>query len=225
MPDKKYKLVIFDFDGTLVDSKDVIAEATNLALADCGYPTMSSEEITALVGLPLDYSLRHFLGETATEEAVEELLERYRARWYELEPGRLHLFPGVRELLDALSKAGIAMSIATSKSGKGLDRVMDTLTLRDYFGFVLTNDLVRNAKPYPEMIERTLKHFGMSPPDALMVGDTTFDIEMGQAAGVDTCAVTYGSHAVETLAELSPTYLVNTAAELLDLLTGRRIPA
>ena len=221
MAGKRCQLAIFDFDGTLVDSKDAIAEATNFALEDCGFPKMHPEQITGLVGLPLEYSLRQFLGEAATEETVNKLFLRYRARWLELEPGRLQLFPGMRELLDALKTESIEMAIATSKSLQGLERVMDTLELRAYFGSIVTNDLVTHGKPHPEMVEQILAHFDLPPAQAVMIGDTTYDLQMGKAAGVDTCAVTYGSHSPETLAAESPTYQVNSASELQALLLGK----
>ena len=224
MAARPYRLVIFDFDGTLADSKAVIAEATNCALRDCGFPELKPGEITRLVGLPLEYSLREFLGEQATEENVERLFERYRRHWRRLEPGRIHLFPGVRELLDTLLAEKVEMAIATSKSLKGLERMFDVLDLRAYFGFWLTNDRVANGKPHPEMVRRALEHFAVEADDAIMAGDTIFDIEMGQAAGVDTCAVTYGSHPAEELEKMSPTYLVHSAEEMRAALLGEAKP-
>ena len=220
MTEPRYRLAIFDFDGTLADSKAVIAEATNCALRDCGYPELTPKEITQLVGLPLDYSLRVFLGEQATEENVNRLFESYRTHWYRLEPGRIDLFPGVREMLDGLKTSGVQMSIATSKSLQGLERMFEVLDLRAYFGFWLTNDRVDNGKPHPEMVERTLEHFDAAPGQTIMIGDTTYDIEMGQAAGVDTCAVTYGSHSAEEFSALRPTYTVDSAPEMRDVLLG-----
>lgn len=221
----RYDLAIFDFDGTLADSKAVITEATNCALRDCGYPELTPRDITQLVGLPLEYSLRVFLGEKATEENVTRLFEAYRRHWRRLEPGRVDLFPGVREMLDSLKAGEVRMAVATSKSLQGLERMFDVLDLRDYFGFWLTNDRVDNGKPHPEMVERTLENFNAEPGQAIMIGDTTFDIEMGQAAGVDTCAVTYGSHSAEELSALKPTYIVDSAPEMQEVLLGDRLPA
>lgn len=217
---KRYKLAIFDFDGTLADSKEIIGEATNRALADCGYSPLDPEQIYDLIGLPLSLSLGRFLGEKGTEEEVQRVFERYRYHWYELEPGRIHLFPGVRELLEALQQASVQMAVATSKSMKGLDRMFDMLDLRDYFAFAVTNDLVTNGKPHPEMIEQALQHCRVGPQEALMIGDTTYDLQMGRAAGVDTCAVTYGSHSAETLAEESPTFVADSVEELRAVLLG-----
>ena len=117
------------------------------------------------------------------------------------------------------------MSVATSKSLKGLERMFEVLDLGDTFEFWLTNDRVDNGKPHPEMVERTLEHFDATPGQAIMIGDTTFDIEMGQAAGVDTCAVTYGSHSAEELSALNPTYIVDSAPEIQDVLLGASQPA
>lgn len=220
MAGKTYQLVIFDFDGTLVDSKEVIGEATNRALEDCGYPRLDVQQIYHLIGLPLVHSLRVFLGEAASEDDVERVFERYRHHWYDLEPGNIHLFPDVREMLDALHVQGLEMAIATSKSLKGLDRLLDTLDLRKYFGFWITNDMVATGKPHPEMVERALAHFSRTPGEAVMVGDTIYDLRMGRAARVDTCAVTYGSHSAAQLAGESPDYLVGSAAELRQVLLG-----
>ncbi len=224
MAGKRYSLAIFDFDGTLVDSKEVIGEATNRALADCGYPPLDPQKIYDFIGLPLTYSLQQFLGEEATDEKVEELFKRYRHHWYELEPGRIHLFPGVRELLDALRAGEMKLAIATSKSLVGLERLLDTLDLRKYFGFWVTNDTVTNGKPHPEMVERALRHFRIAAAEAVMIGDTIYDLQMGQAAGVDTCAVTYGAHSAGDLQKVSPTWLAHSVEELVDILQGRPSP-
>ncbi|MEO5355531.1 MAG: HAD-IA family hydrolase, partial [Magnetococcus sp. XQGC-1] len=132
------------------------------------------------------------------------------------------LFPGVRTVLETLHNANVEMAIATGKSMRGLQRTLREHNLNTFFHSLQTADVAR-SKPDPEMIENILRETGSNPKETLMVGDTTFDIEMGHQAGVITCAVTYGCHSRERLAQARPHHWLERMADLPALL-GLKIP-
>ncbi len=217
-----YPLVVFDFDGTLVDSKEGISRAMNEAFADLDLPAVAPERVHALIGLALDDVIRPLLDAPPSPELLAEIRERYRVRFIALAQETTHVFDGIREGLRGLRSQGVVLAIATGKSLGGLERILAHLDLQDAFAFLGTADQVTRGKPAPDMMKLCLSRLGMSADQALMIGDTSYDLEMAQAAGVDSCAVTWGTHAEATLAALEPTYLVRDVGELFEVcLKGR----
>lgn len=215
----RFELVIFDCDGTLVDSRANIARVMNMALLEEGLAeAMPVERIGGVVGLSLPEAVRVLLP-TADEARRQEVILRYKAHYKRLaDAGELRdpLFPGVVEVLERLQHHGVLLAMATGKSMRGVERTLNDHGLGKYFSWLKSADCAP-SKPHPGMVEQILAASGISPPRVLMVGDTEYDILMGRHAGVVTCAVTYGCHPPERLARAAPHHWVQQMAELLPL--------
>ena len=204
-------MVAFDFDGTLVDTRAPILAAMRAALVDSGYAARSDGEVLSIVGLPLHEMFRQLGSRTAD---FETLSDRYRARFDEVAAGSTRLFDGVADLLARLDESGTALAVATSRGLKSLQQILHCVGQRKRFGLLVSGTCVERDKPHPEMLLRVQRHFQTAPDEIVMVGDTTFDMEMGRAAGVSTCAVTYGVHSVERLRGAKPTHIAHTVDDL-----------
>jgi phosphoglycolate phosphatase len=215
----RYRLAVWDFDGTIADTRLPISLSANRALEQLGYPARADRDVQELVGLPLAQVMSTLAGAT---DRVEELCAAYRAAFREIAPGNSPLYDGVRDALTEIHGAGVRLAIATSRSRESLERFLAQHGLRELFVFWAGGACIERGKPHPEMLEYVLARTGFDRGDALMIGDTTHDMEMGRAAGVDRCAVAYGMHELETLVSSQPTYLVRHARELPGVvLSGR----
>ena len=190
------KLVIFDCDGTLVDSQHLIVSAMSSAFEGEGLTSPPREQILSIVGLSLPYAISRLVPDQPRAQ-VEALSEGYKSAFAELrrnpdlaEP----LYDGIREIIDNLTAHDRAViAIATGKSRRGVDRVLEHQGLVGRFASIHTAD-DHPSKPHPEMIEAALFATDVTPENAVMIGDTTFDIEMARAAGVRAIGVTWGYH-------------------------------
>ncbi len=199
-PDSDYDLVVFDFDGTLVNTTDAILAGQHGALNDLGQPPPSPEQGLSLVGLPLDEVLTR-LGAPAGR--LDEARASYRAH-FDRHMDLIRPYDGVRAMLDRLGGRNLQLAIATSRHAPSLLEILAVHDLAGYFVYLGSGDNVQRGKPHPEMLELVLRNtvvegIAVRPSRCLMVGDTTYDIEMGRAAGVVTCAVTWGVHSEEEL--------------------------
>ena len=210
----RYRLAIFDFDGTLSDSLQKIAGVANCALQDFGLPVRSLDDVRSLVGLPLS----QVMGKLGGGREVKALCVRYRELWNNKDPAPL--FQGVIEMLAELQDAGVRLAIATNRKREGLETMLALHGVDNRFDFLVGGACTVNRKPHPEPVERVLAHVGVEPGETVVVGDTTFDMAMGSAAGADTCAVTYGAHTRAALVAEAPTHVADTVAEVYGLLCG-----
>lgn len=215
-----YDLVIFDCDGTLVDSLAGIAKSANLALVEAGFHDGIHQHVVAeVVGLSLESAVATWIPE-AEERVQQQVVSAYKAHYKRLaDAGELvnPLFPGVRNVLKTLQKADVGMAIATGKSMAGLQRTLKDHNLGGFFQSLKSADVAR-SKPDPEMVKMILEETCIAPDRTLMVGDTTFDIEMGHRAGMSTCAVTYGCHAKDRLAKAQPHHWLDWMKDLPALI-------
>ncbi|MBF0625626.1 MAG: HAD-IA family hydrolase [Magnetococcales bacterium] len=222
---RTFDLVIFDCDGTLVDSLAGIAAAARLALADCGLDAqVDTAAVAGVVGLNLDQAMASLLPDH-DPNLHARVVDRYRHHYQRLADAREldnPLFPGVRGVLNGLQAAGMTLAVATGKSRRGLERTLNDHNLHGFFQALKTADQAP-SKPHPAMVLEILAETGHPPARALMVGDTDFDILMGRNAGVTTCAVTYGCHARERLAAARPDHWIDHMAELPGVL-GLEVP-
>ena len=214
----RYRLAIFDFDGTIADTRRPITLSVNRALEELGYPRRDHADIQELVGLPLAEVLGTLAGESTR---ADELCAAYRAAFKAVAPGNSPLFDGVREALNELHAAGTRLAIATSRSRESLEIFLDQHELRGLFEFWAGGQCIARGKPHPEMLQYVLGRVGLGRDDAIMIGDTTHDMKMARAAGVDACAVTYGMHDADRLAASEPTYLVHGASEVPPVVLSR----
>jgi phosphoglycolate phosphatase len=212
----RYSLIVFDWDGTLLDSAGGIVECIQQAARDLRLPVPARETASHVIGLGLHESLRTAVP-TLPEDQYREFAEAYR-RHFLARQGSMALFPGVRELLQDLHAAGYRLAVATGKSRRGLEHALDSTALRRYFAASRCADET-NPKPHPAMLLELMAHFAAAPGQALMIGDTSHDLEMARSAGVDAVAVTYGAHPGDALRALAPRACVASVRELRAWLT------
>lgn len=212
----RYGLAIFDFDGTLVRSDDCITRSLEAALLASALPC-DVAAARGLIGLPLDRIVRELAGEDLDDEAVRTVIAAYRGHYAAFEPELVACYPDVVEVLGALHASGVTLAIATSKTTRGVSATLERLGLTHLFAHVAGNDTVTRGKPDPEMVHAILSLADRPAADAIVVGDTTFDVEMATAAGVASCAVTYGNHTAARLAEARPTYVVDAPGRIASV--------
>ncbi len=212
---KRFELIVFDWDGTLLDSAGAIVACIQAAAVDLGMAPPSEERARHVIGLGLGEALRHALPELGQERHME-LADRYRHHYLSRDH-ELPLFQGAEELVRSLAADGYLLAVATGKSRKGLDRAFATSGLRDYFHASRCADEC-HSKPHPQMLEELMAELGVPPGLTLMVGDTTHDLQMAKNAGVGALAVAYGAHPREDLEELAPLLCAASTAELADWL-------
>jgi phosphoglycolate phosphatase len=212
----RYSLIVFDWDGTLLDSAGGIVECIQQAARDLRLPVPARETASHVIGLGLHDSLRTAVP-TLPEDQYREFAEAYR-RHFLARQGSMALFPGVRELLQDLHAAGYRLAVATGKSRRGLEHALDSTALRRYFAASRCADET-NPKPHPAMLLELMALFAAAPGQALMIGDTSHDLEMARSAGVDAVAVTYGAHPGDALRALAPRACVASVPELRAWLT------
>ena len=206
----KYELVVFDWDGTLIDSAGTIVECIQESARDMGLEVPPRERASHVIGLGLHDSLRFAVPGLAAEQYMA-FVDHYR-RHFLARQDRMLLFGGVRELLADLS-ASRRLAIATGKSRRGLDRALDADDLRRYFAASRCADET-NPKPHPAMLLELMDELSVPKGRTLMIGDTSHDLQMAQAAGVDAIAVTYGAHPEEGLRACAPLHCVSSIPEL-----------
>jgi phosphoglycolate phosphatase len=208
---KRYDLIVFDWDGTVMDSTAVIAGSIQAACRDLGLQVPDDQTARHVIGLGLDQALGYAVPDL-TEEMRPELVERYRHHFL-AQDQTIPLFDGARETIVALHQAGYRLGVATGKSSNGLDRALDSSGLKEYFHATRTADRTL-SKPNPAMLLELMDELGASAGRTLMIGDTTHDLQMAQNANVDAVAIGHGAHPPEQLMELNPLALVGDFAEL-----------
>jgi phosphoglycolate phosphatase len=191
------RLVVFDVDGTLVDSQRLIIAAMDAAFDGIGRPAPGREATLAIVGLSLETAIARLAPELGPA-SVRDAAEGYKAAFARLrvETGgeaAAPLYPGAREALERLEAAGVRMGVATGKARRGLDHLLDGHGLRRFFVTTQTADDAP-SKPHPAMLLAALREAGVAPRAAAMVGDSTYDMVMAQAAGVPAIGVAWGYH-------------------------------
>jgi phosphoglycolate phosphatase len=213
---RRFRLLVFDWDGTLADSTTRIGEALQNACRDIGLPVPSDVAARHVIGLGLADALRT-VAPTLTPERYPELSARYRHHYLTQEED-IPLFAGTRELLGELDAAGYLLAVATGKSRDSLDRVLARNGLVDAFHATRCADEGR-PKPDPEMLLHVMDRLAAKPRETLMIGDTTHDLLLARNAGAAALAVAYGAHDAQGLAALAPEAIVHSTIELHQWLT------
>ncbi|MDP2823451.1 MAG: HAD-IA family hydrolase [Sulfuritalea sp.] len=208
---KHFELIVFDWDGTLMDSTGAIVASIQAAATDLGIEPPSDERASHIIGLGLIDALRHALPDLPSER-YQDVALRYRQH-YMARDHELLLFDGAEALIDELVAAGHILAVATGKTRKGLDRAFEVSGLGPRFRASRCADEC-HSKPHPQMLEELMGEFGVEPAATLMIGDTTHDLLMARNAGVAALGVAYGAHPRETLEAESPLFCAANVAEL-----------
>ncbi|PIE25333.1 MAG: hypothetical protein CSA62_01295 [Planctomycetota bacterium] len=218
MPAASHPLVIFDFDGTIADSTAAICQLFNESLVATGFEAVPETEIRQRIGLSLAKIGKELTGLGPEHEGHRALVENYRERCIAGGLAHVRYFDGMQPLLTRFRQAGATLGIATGKGLRGLLENLDANYGRDDFAALACSDQVERGKPAPDLVDRVLKETGFAAHEAVLVGDTTHDVLMGQAAGVETIAVSYGAHDAATLAKSKPDKLLHSVRELGEAL-------
>lgn len=220
------KLVVFDVDGTLVDSQHLIVAAQGLAFAEHGLQAPGRTEALSVVGLSLPQAFRRLVGETGP---IESLSESYKRAFntLRLDPAYEEpLFPGMGDLIERLrTRDDLRLGLATGKSRRGVDRLIASHGWGSVFATTQTADDAP-SKPDPAMLRQAMAEVGAEPETTVMIGDTTYDMEMAVGAGAAAVGVAWGYHPPGALLGSGAVTVVESAAALADLFSGAlRVPA
>ncbi len=213
---RRFDLVAFDWDGTLMDSTAIIASSIQRACADLGLPVPSDRRAAHVIGLGLTDALAYAVP-SMTADQVPRMVERYRHHYLSRD-AHLPLFPGVREIVDGLKASGCFVAVATGKSRVGLDRAMRSCGLEASFDATRCADETR-SKPDPQMLWELGDVLGVRNERILMIGDTTHDLSMAANAGTAAVAVSYGAHRAAELEDHGALAIVASPTELQHWLT------
>ncbi len=196
------QLIVFDWDGTLMDSEARIVDCMRAAIADLSLAPRSRQQMTDVIGLGLAEA-QAVLYPDGSEAEHAALTERYRYHFVEANPTPSALFPGVEAMLDELNQQGHFLAVATGKGRRGLDRVLEETNTRQYFHASRCAD-ESFSKPHPQMLQEIMDRLGVESHDSLMIGDTEYDLQMANNAGVQSLAVSYGVHDLARLLNCKP---------------------
>lgn len=208
-----FKAVVFDWDGTLVDSEAHIVESISHAAAHAGLPELSYDRKKSIIGLGMREALLDLYPEL-NDEHIKKLREYYADYFFSRATESHNLFEGVEATLMALRDKGVRLAVATGKSRNGLNKALESSGLGHFFEIERCADETR-SKPHPMMLQEIASHFGFEYGDMLMVGDTSFDLDMAKQVGMPAVAVSYGVHEGTELLAREPLALVDSLEELL----------
>jgi phosphoglycolate phosphatase len=214
-------LIIFDLDGTLIDSRQDLASAVNATRRHMGMDPLSNERVYSYVGNGAPVLVRRALGEQATEDEVEEALEFFLEFYREHDLDHTRLYPGVLETLNLLRDAGKRMAVLTNKPVRMSRHIVEGLGVAGHFFQVYGGNSFEFKKPHPMGVEALRKETGARRDATLMVGDSSVDVLTARNAGIPCCCVTYGFQP-ESLADPAPDRLIDRMEQLADWLLGPR---
>ena len=211
---RRYRTLLFDLDGTLIDSVGLIVESYHHTMSVHGLDPRPDEFWTRSIGIPLREQLAPFATRTAT---VDALVATYRAYNLAHHDRRVAAFPGVAEAVHRVRASGCRLGLVTSKNREGSLRGLRVAGLVDAFELIVSADDVTRPKPHPEPVLRALDGLGATAGESVYVGDSLHDMESGRAAGVATAAVVWGAFPRAALAPARPDHWIESAADLVGL--------
>jgi phosphoglycolate phosphatase len=212
-----YSLAIFDFDGTLVDSTPAMVETMKIVTDENRLTDHILERWRSLVGLPISRQMEALFPDK-DEQFHNRIIANYRSLYNGNNIKNCPLFPGTIKVLESLKRAGVTISIASSKPKKSIEEVLNHHNLVKYFSLVIGAQEVTNHKPHPESVHITLSKLDISPVKAIVVGDSLFDLQMARVAGVDSIGITTGPHTYERLLEEKPKHIFTSLEQVLSVI-------
>ncbi|MDH5630464.1 MAG: HAD-IA family hydrolase [Gammaproteobacteria bacterium] len=210
----KYSFVIFDWDGTLMDSTGRIVSAMQTSAGIAGLPIPSEKAIRNIIGLSMDEAMDAIFPD-ACEDLRQQLFGIYRKQYVEDDPTPSPLFEGSLNLLDWLKSIGVEVAVATGKARHGLQRVLGTVGMENYFKHSICADEA-HSKPHPQMVELLLERTGKPAEETLLIGDSIHDLKMASNAGVDSIGVTSGANSYQELEEHQPVTILERVCHLQE---------
>jgi phosphoglycolate phosphatase len=215
-----YKLLIFDWDGTLADSIGRIVSAMQVAAQRAGRPECDAPAVRGIIGLGLPEAILTLYPDMTPRQVIA-FRQHYADVYIAMDAEPSPLFAGVKESLEAFRAQGYRLAVATGKARRGLDRVLKAHGWEDFFDITRAADETA-SKPDPLMLNQILAHCDVLPGQALMVGDASFDLLMARNAGIDSVAVGYGAQSMERLLTFEPRLAIDSFPELRAWL-GRQV--
>ncbi|PIE23793.1 MAG: HAD family hydrolase [Neptuniibacter caesariensis] len=214
-----YKLLIFDWDGTIIDSAARIVSSMQSAAKDCGFEIPTADAVRNIIGLGIPEALR-ILIPGITDDGINKVRLSYGHYYLGEDKTPTPLFSGARKTLESMKNRGMRMAVATGKGRNGLNRAFADTGL----GFLFETSRCADealSKPHPLMLEEILAETGVKASEAIMIGDTEYDLEMGKRAGMDVIAVSYGAHHINRLKGFNPVLEIHNFPELEVWLDGQ----
>lgn len=213
-----YKVVLFDLDGTLIDTNELIIQSFQTVLDERFPGKYSRESILPFLGPTLRETFQ-----SVDEHQVDELISAYRKWNSENHDAMVKAFPGVVEAVQKLTSEGIRLAIVSTKRNDMVERALQLMNIRNYFEVVVGLDDVTNAKPDPEPVKLALSRLGVEPAEAIMVGDNFHDIISARAAGVDSVAVAWSLKGIDYLKAFEPVYVAHQMEDITKLVLGNQL--
>ncbi|MBE6197642.1 MAG: HAD family hydrolase [Rikenellaceae bacterium] len=216
-----YKVIALDFDGTTACTIPAIYHSARKMLELHGY-SVDKQVVYDNFGLALPFAFRCFAGDDTIDDAtIEQMIVEYNNIYKEEGERLIELFEGVPETLRKLKEAGLTIVIASNNIRPVLDRLTRSLGIDEYIDDIVSVEDVENVKPAPDIALEVMRRYNAKGEEVLVVGDSTFDMDMGRGAGCHLCGVTYGSHTPEMLRETGARYMIDHFSELIDIAVGK----
>ncbi|MGB5446208.1 MAG: HAD-IIIA family hydrolase [Psychromonas sp.] len=203
----KYSLIIFDWDGTLMDSLDKIVACVTQAAKLNDLPVLSAQSIRDIIGLSLDKAMSTLYPSISALQQ-KQLVDAYRQQYSSLNDQQTPFYPGIKAWLKILKEQGYILAVATGKGRNGLNRLLEEHDLSDFFAVTYCADEAF-SKPHPLMLHNILTELDIKAEQALMIGDSSFDLEMANNANIDCIGVNYGVHCETILSRYNPIAILN----------------
>lgn len=198
---KQYDLIVWDWDGTLADSTGMITRAIVKAAEQAGLPALTESAASSIIGLGLRESIETLYPGISDEQA-RVLATQYNVNYFASE-SEILLFDGAADTIRALNRKGFKLAVATGKSRRGLNLALEHTQLRNYFHATKTVDECF-SKPHPQMLDELMDDLVALPERTLMIGDTSYDLQMAKNAGVHAVGVSYGAQTADAWQHLNP---------------------
>jgi len=214
MKEESIKGIIFDLDGTLIDSYQAIYISFEFAYKNMGLQALPFDEVKRVVGYGLRNIFRHLLG----EERMLEALRLFRQKYEEVYRQNTHFLPGGRELLEALYCRGIKLAVATNKLGRLSREIFQHFEIENLFTVIVGDEDVSHNKPHPEMLFYAIEKMGLQNEDVIFVGDSLIDVQTGKNAGVRVFVIPTGVSRREELEKAQPSVILDKPTDLLKYL-------
>ncbi|MGA4514496.1 phosphoglycolate phosphatase [Staphylococcus caledonicus] len=207
-----FKNIIFDFDGTIANSKKCSLIATKKAFGEYGLEEPSDEQIEYYMGIPIEKSFNLMSSVDLNEKELKQLIRLFRENYKEVEEAHLNSYDGMLNQLETLHKKA-KLFVVSSKKTEVLKRNLKILKVDHLFLEIIGSDKVKNYKPSPDGILYILNKYNLNKTETIYIGDAIFDIQMAKNAGVSSCAVTWGSHSEENLKLENPDFIINSVKQ------------